>query len=292
VVEVIMMDRVERKVCWRILRRCNLSCSHCLAGNLNLFKDELDTEACLSIVERFAECELDRVVITGGEPLLRKDLEAVLFSLSTKVGSIHLTTNGLGLSSRRITSLGRYVDAFRVSVDGLKETHDGIRRNGSFHSTVLGINRALAQGCKVIVNTVLCGKNIHEIPLLIETLAAAGVRKFVLLELMLRERGVSFAGYTVSSSALYELRERISPILSSMPDLNIQLRSYSQPDHVQVVVESDGSVMLCREAGKDLCFGNLCESALPLREALSRQRIPSAQEIAMPKLVAQARMAP
>ena len=64
-----------RLIAWEITRNCNLSCVHCRASATHgTSTEELDTRACMKLLDQMAEVSPAIVILTGGEPLLRPDI--------------------------------------------------------------------------------------------------------------------------------------------------------------------------------------------------------------------------
>lgn len=117
-------------VCWSPIVRCNLHCPQCLDDTT---VPELDAAARDRIAAVLAASGVLGVDISGGEPLLLRDLVA-LAQRVTGGGrtAVSVTTNGWHLA-RRAEELAEAVDAIRVSLDGPDEaSHDRIRGTGSF----------------------------------------------------------------------------------------------------------------------------------------------------------------
>lgn len=99
----------------------------------------------------------------GGEPLLCKDLEKVIKAVRPSLNIISVTTNGTLLTPKRIQELKAWgVDILTVSLDsGIPEEHDRFRGiQGSFSSTVSGIEDALQAGLRVTIGAVVTHTNI------------------------------------------------------------------------------------------------------------------------------------
>lgn len=262
----------ERKLCWRVIRRCNLKCPHCLAGNLDLYSDEVDTAAAVRFVDYFGECEITRIVFTGGEPLIRHDLSELLARAKQRGISTQITTNGLGLTSSRLSTL-RTVDVLRVSIDGLRETHNRLRGTDSFDVVLRNAIRAVESGFNVCINTIVLKDTIEEIPTLIRVLSDLGLRTFVLLELMLREHGSRFSSQRPLPGEVERLKAHLHGIALADPRLSIRLNRYSNETDRYVVVEADGSVVLCSEALGDRVVGSMLDGPKALDLALQCQRL-------------------
>jgi MoaA/NifB/PqqE/SkfB family radical SAM enzyme len=112
---------------FEITRRCNARCRHCHLGVP--IKDEVQAGP-----ERFAEICRDIkplvILVSGGEPLLRKDVEDVVAALADPVGPpyVAMTTNGWLLDKQRYETFLRLgVDRFSISLDFPDERHDEFR---------------------------------------------------------------------------------------------------------------------------------------------------------------------
>ena len=97
--------------------RCNMKCSFCNVWKKNIFKNEATTN---DFKQRLYECwDLGCSVVsfTGGEPLLRDDLEELMEFSSKKLGTFTgLVTNGL-LLDKKINEIKKYADFLGVSFD-------------------------------------------------------------------------------------------------------------------------------------------------------------------------------
>ncbi|MEM3713196.1 MAG: radical SAM protein [Thermoproteota archaeon] len=117
-------------VTWLLTSRCNLRCEHCYASS-RPWNDELDEKRVLEIAEEACEMGVENLHLTGGEPLLRKDIFKILDA--AKGCNTSLFTNLLAMDrkkARRLSSLG--IQVF-TSIDGaIKETHENIRGKDSW----------------------------------------------------------------------------------------------------------------------------------------------------------------
>ena len=93
-------------VSFAITHRCNLKCIHCMVNAQygNEQTDYFDTETICRLLNKIVSVEPEVVVLTGGEPLLRKDFLDILSHLRSKYsGKITLMTNGTLFNSQNIT---------------------------------------------------------------------------------------------------------------------------------------------------------------------------------------------
>lgn len=161
-----------------VTNRCNLSCSHCFyAEELN---DSSKPELTLEQIERVMASlrhPLEMIDLTGGEPFLRKDLPAVVESISriNRPGRVVINTNGL--QDDKIEAAVREIIArapeqrlqIAVSLDGTPEDHNAIRKNPRSFDSAFRLLRALRSLSKteprlaLRVNTAVSMKNVDSL---------------------------------------------------------------------------------------------------------------------------------
>ncbi len=153
--------------------RCNLRCDYCMpAEGLDwLGRDELLTdEETVRLIDIGVRLLGIRVVrLTGGEPLLRKNLESLIAGIAalTPRPEIAMTTNGIGLDRRAWPLHRAGLDRINVSLDTLDEaTFAKITRRRRLPDVLAGVQAARAAGLRPVkVNAVLIrGVNDHEAP--------------------------------------------------------------------------------------------------------------------------------
>lgn len=147
--------------------RCNLACFYCKREDTNHFPrsevltlEELETLALL-----FArEFGVEKVRLTGGEPLMRRGVDGLIRNLARAGLSLHLTTNG-ALLKPYARFLGEQGVKVNVSLDTLRqERFQRICGSDTLRAVLEGIEAALAQGIPLKLNTVLLkGINDDEI---------------------------------------------------------------------------------------------------------------------------------
>ena len=131
--------------------------------------DLLSLEELAKISHRFIDFGVEKIRISGGEPLVRRDIMELFAQLSPRLGQglseLTLTTNGTQLSkyADRLASLG--VKRINLSLDSLNpEVFAKLTRRNAFSQVKEGIQAAKEAGLKVKINTVLLPENLAEIP--------------------------------------------------------------------------------------------------------------------------------
>lgn len=171
------------KLYLEVLYRCNFECRHCFQG-VNLKRPERFTldEATRAIAHFADHFGLSSVTICGGEPFLHPDLEAMLAFAKLRGLDTVVCTNGYRIH-KILTRVASDLDHLRVSVDGLCETHDAIRRPGSFKACVDTLLFARAHGIRTSITMTVTNSNVGDIGGLAAIAAECGADHIKLHEL-------------------------------------------------------------------------------------------------------------
>ncbi len=151
-----------------LIEKCNLRCTYCMpsAGIQLSPKESLMTpNEVYEIAKVFVHHGVDKIRLTGGEPLLRKDFGEILERLSTLKVSLALTTNGL-LLDRYLDNLKRAgLRKLNFSLDTLNaESFNTITLRDQFERVHTNLQMVLSEGFDVKINAVLLkGQNEDEI---------------------------------------------------------------------------------------------------------------------------------
>lgn len=163
---------------------CNNRCRFCVQGDKrNRFADRGGAEIRAILAE--ARESADSLVLTGGEPLTRRDVTAIVRE-ARRLGfsTVQAQTNGRMLAYAKfcgeLAEAG--VNEISPALHGhAPELHDWLTRAaGSFEQTVAGIRNAKALGLKVITNTVVTRPNYRHLPEIAGLLVSLGVDQFQL----------------------------------------------------------------------------------------------------------------
>lgn len=151
-----------------LLERCNLRCEYCMpeAGiPLRDKKEFMSQEELFEIIDEFVSFGIDKIRLTGGEPLLKKNFADILAYISKQPVSIHITTNGI-LLDRYWEELGQAkIAGLNISIDSLnKDRFNKITRRDFYDRVINNIKEATKRGFNVKLNVVLMkGFNDDEI---------------------------------------------------------------------------------------------------------------------------------
>lgn len=147
-----------------LTHRCNLKCRHCYQYAAKA--GEMSTSEWTGIIEQLAESGCLFLALTGGEPLLRKDLFDIIYAAYERNFAVTLQTNATLLSEQDIRRLGRLTTLrVDVSIYGAKpETHDFMtREQGSFARIRRNLELLKENEVPIILKAVICDFNLPEV---------------------------------------------------------------------------------------------------------------------------------
>jgi len=235
-----------------LTRRCNLACDHCYMDAQTREQGgegELSTEEVRGLLEQIAgRSDETMVVLTGGEPLLRRDLEELVahghgLGLSMVVG-----TNGVLLNDSRVQSLKQAgAMGMGISLDSLDpDHHDRFRGcTGSWEKTLGGMESCRKHGLPFQVHFSVTDANADEVPSMIDFARAGGAHVLNIFFLVCTGRGESMSDI---SPARYELVLRqLVQAQSDSQDLIIRARC--APHFKRVAYQNDPESKLTRAQG-------------------------------------------
>jgi AdoMet-dependent heme synthase len=163
-------------VSWNLTYRCNLACEHCyldaggtpLVGTENFAdRSELGTEECFRVIDEIAAFAPECItILTGGEPLLRRDILEIVRRASERGLWVVVGTNGVRISENVAGQLAAAgARGLSLSLDALDpERHDRFRRvRGAWRNTVEGAAILNRTGLPFIVQTTAGSHNLGEL---------------------------------------------------------------------------------------------------------------------------------
>ena len=174
-----------RQLFWECTLRCNLACRHCgsdcraTASTKDMPME--DFGKVLDSVARSTNPHQVMVNITGGEPLMRPDLEACGRMIYEKGFPWGIVTNGLALTQARYKSLlASGLRSMTISLDGLEDNHDWMRgRQGSFKRAADAIKMVIESG-EIEFDVVTCvnKRSYRQLPEIKQLLIGLGLKQW------------------------------------------------------------------------------------------------------------------
>jgi 12,18-didecarboxysiroheme deacetylase len=174
-------------VVWNATRRCNLRCIHCYSQSADIdYKGELSTTEGIRLIDNLADFGTPVLLFSGGEPLLREDLLALVTHARKKGIRAVISTNGTLIND---TVAASFRDAglsyVGISIDGLQEVHDRFRgMQGAFDKAMEGVRACRRVGVKVGFRFTINKMNVNEIPGVFDLLEKEGVPRICFYHLV------------------------------------------------------------------------------------------------------------
>lgn len=144
----------------QITSKCNLKCTHCYSVFSGHFKDDLSLETMTALFSDLKISGLDSVVLFGGEPFLRPDINAIVKTCIKSGLEPEVITNGTLINEKTLAlSRSHGLRKIAFSLDGCRTSHEKMRGGNTFASTQDAIRTSKTLGYKVRVNTVVTKSN-------------------------------------------------------------------------------------------------------------------------------------
>jgi radical SAM protein with 4Fe4S-binding SPASM domain len=167
-------------VSWNLTQRCNLECAHCyLSAHAGADSGgELDTDECRRVIDQIAEVNPSVfLILTGGEPLLRKDIFQLAGYATEKRFTVVLGTNGVLLREREARLMRQHgVLGASISLDSTDAgRHDRFRRlPGAWDKAVRATRVLKEEGLDFSLHMSVTDWNLPEVPAMIDLAKALG----------------------------------------------------------------------------------------------------------------------
>ena len=218
----LVYDRAPMLVYWETTLACGLACRHCRATAVPERSPlELTTQEGFGLLDRvlgFGD-PLPHVVFTGGDPLRRPDLEALVAGATERgIGASLAPAVTPDLTKDRLASLkATGIQTISLSLDGSSpELHDGLRGvTGTFAMTMRAAEWAHEVGLPIQVNTLVTDTTLEDLPAIYEVVGRMGILRWSLFFLISVGRGSVLQEITSAQSEklfgwLYDL-SKVAP---------------------------------------------------------------------------------
>lgn len=272
-------DKIEIHSAYlHVTNNCNLNCIGCYSRDKgrNKLKD-LSLNTIKQIIEQLKKYSLRNLILSGGEPFLRHDLDEIVryAKEEVKIEKIFILTNGTIADKNLLYNIKPYIDNISVSIDGFnKENPTYLRDPGIFDKVMRTINLIKSTGIQVSILPTLHKKNIYNIKEYVKLAKELGV-------------GLSFSLFVCNSFDANECKDlNLIPSSNelvylgrymsgkdenndiSLENLSIQVRKTCEAGRKLISIAANGNVYPCHILhNENFLFGNIVDR--PLKDVLN-----------------------
>ena len=210
---------------------CNASCRHCFVTDHQHTREDLTTEEMLEVLRKLADASVSNVTLTGGEPLMRKDLSVLLEEMQKlNMRIIQLDSNGFLLDDREIDLFRQYGmrPTIQISFDGLGH-HDWMRRvDGAEKMAVAAMETCRRNDIPFVLSMCIHKGNVDLIADTVKLAAETGAAAIRLAPVadvggFTQEKGIS----PLSADETYRAYMDLLPVLlKEKPDIDVEMRTF------------------------------------------------------------------
>ena len=265
--------------------RCDFRCVYCMSEEMTFLpRDEvLSLEEIALLARAFVELGVEKIRLTGGEPLVRRDIGKLVDEIGALEGlkDFSMTTNGAGLARHAAQLKAAGMSRLNISLDSLDpERFKALTRTGDLNKVIAGIRAAREEGFRIKLNAVvLKGRNDHEVVSLVEFARQEGLDISFIEEMPLGQ--VSDHGRDETFCSSDDVQARIEtryPLIPTLEDSLGPARYFRMADsesrvgfispHSHNFCSTCNRVRVTVEGRLLLCLGN--EHSLDLRDIMRR----------------------
>jgi len=204
---------------WECTLRCNLNCLHCGSDcSTNSIQPDMplaDFLRALDSIEKQISPKNLFLIFSGGEPLMRRDLEECGKAVSDRGYQWGMVTNGLALNQKRLNSLLQSgMKSISISLDGLENSHNILRNNPKSYGNAVGAIKLVSSHTELAFDVITCASNLNlnELHQLKDLLISFGVKLWRINTIFPVGRGAENKQLHFSSQEFTQLLNFISDV--------------------------------------------------------------------------------
>ena len=182
-------------ISWNLTQRCNLLCAHCYMSAFSRAdaSQELTTKECRRVIDEIAQVNPNVfLILTGGEPLLRRDLFDIAAYAAEREFTVVLGSNGVLLRDKQARLMRQHgIQGASISLDSTDPAkHDAFRHlPGAYQGAIRATEALRVEGLDFSIHTSVTSWNVTEIPAMIDLAGSLGARVLNLFFLVRTGRG-------------------------------------------------------------------------------------------------------
>lgn len=225
-----------RLIAWELTAGCNLSCKHCRGASTSQVPEgELNTLEAKHFIDEIVEMGNPILILSGGEPLVRKDIYELAHYGTEKGLRVALATNGTLVNdevAKKLLEVG--IKRVSVSLDGATaESHDEFRCvPGAFKGSMKGIEALKNTGIGFQINTTITKRNVDEIPQILKMAEEIGAEALHIFLLVPTGRGKELENEEIPP---VEYERILNWFYEQQKSTKIQLKATCAPHYFRIM---------------------------------------------------------
>ncbi|RPI63700.1 MAG: radical SAM protein, partial [Planctomycetaceae bacterium] len=268
---------VPMVVQWMATLRCGRSCPHCLAADDSRLFVDMPLSGALSLIDQVADMGVPEFLLTGGEPLARADMPAIIDHLAARKVSYSINTATYPQPDA-LAAMKQYPPTFvAVSLDGPEEVHDAFRGSGAFAAAMRAFETfASLPSCVVTAGTTVTAFNFDHLAQTMAIVASSPAGQWGLHLVVPEGRAAARKDLMLTRKQLRNLMDFVAVRRKYFPVSMADEFGYcgdfeplvrDEPlvcgaGRAQCVVLPDGSVVPCTTLDRTVAAGNIHEHPL------------------------------
>ena len=225
-----------RLIAWELTAGCNLACKHCRGASTSQVPEgELNTKEAKHFIDEIVEMGNPILILSGGEPLVRKDIYELAHYGTEKGLRVALATNGTLVNAEVAKKLHEAgIKRVSVSLDGATaESHDEFRCvPGAFDGSMKGIEALKNAGIGFQINTTITKRNVDEIPRILKMAEEIGAEALHIFLLVPTGRGKELKNEEI---APVEYERILNWFYEQQKSTKIQLKATCAPHYFRIM---------------------------------------------------------
>ena len=224
-----------RLIAWELTRQCLSKCIHCRASaNCEACQDELSLDECYKVLNNIAQYYKPIIILTGGDPLMRKDIYDIALYGTNKGLRMVMAPCGHYINKEVLLKMKEVgIQRLSFSLDGSNAvTHDNFRGTpGSFDLIMMAMNHAREVDMPFQINTTVTKHNLKELPDILEIAIVEKAVAFHPFLLVPTGNAKSLIDYELSPE---EYEETLLWIYNEKKNLKIEFKPTCAPHYYRI----------------------------------------------------------
>ena len=231
-----------RTICFRINRRCNLSCPFCQAPSESI--NEMTISQIDVILNLLRPMGLRSVKITGGEPLLHDDIVSIIQTCTDLDIATTVCTNAILVNQKLVDLFLKYRCQLKVSLHGLGNRHNQLVGRSVADKVMKSIELLTRCKVKTSIHSIVHSYDMSSLKALLDWSCCIGISKVTLIPMVLRGKGKEWIcnkkDYLPSGRQIRKMANKLRSIFGNY----IGIRVLDLDKKPYYVIEPDGSFIL------------------------------------------------